>query len=150
MDLTPLKTFTSSRPVMYGAPFAAVLGVALGLVFQVGSQTEASDYALAPNRAYAEEDANPIAWPSGKVPDYVIGTDFLAEAPSRQIYQARYEVEPEPVVHAASDYTAPEPAPPVAVAPRPAREETRWASTQGDIMDIRLPEDEPSEPASLN
>jgi hypothetical protein len=145
IDLTPLKTFVGSRPVLYGAPLAAVLGVVLGLVFQVGSQTETSAETRPLNRAALEDSAQPTGWPSGKVPDYVIGTDFLAEARPRQTYQPRYEVEPTPVV-----YADPEPAPPVIVAARPARDETRWASTQGDIMDIRLPEDEPAEPTLLN
>jgi len=145
IDLTPLKTFAVSRPVLYGAPLAAALGVALGLVFQVGSQTEASVENRPLNRAALEDVAQPVGWPSGKVPDYVIGTDFLAETRPRETYQPRYEIEPTRVA-----YTAPEPAPPVTVAARPARDETRWASTQGDIMDIRLPEDEPPEPTLLN
>lgn len=145
IDLTPLKTFAVSRPVLYGAPLAAVLGVVLGLMFQVGSQTE--PYAETPplNRAALEDSAQPVGWPSGKVPDYVIGTDFLAETRPRETYQPRYEIEPTPMA-----YAAPEPAPAVIVAARPARDETRWASTQGDIMDIRLPEDEPPEPTLLN
>jgi len=147
IDLTPLKTFAASRPVLYGAPLAAVLGVVLGLVFQVGSQTEASVESRPINRAALEDAALPISWPAGKVPDYVIGTDFLAEARPREIHQPRYEVE---AVYPASDDAPPEPEPPTVIAARPAREETRWASTQGDIMDIRLPEDEPPEPTLLN
>ncbi len=144
-DLTPLKTFAVSRPVLYGAPLAAALGMVLGLMFQVGPQTEAPVETQPSNRAALEDTTQPIGWPSGKVPDYVIGTDFLAETLSRETYQPRYEVEPPPLV-----YGAPEPAPPAMVAARPARDETRWASTQGDILDIRLPEDEPPEPTLLN
>lgn len=159
MDLTPLKTFATSRPVMYGAPAALALGMALGLTFQVGSQTEPSAYVEPPSRAYVAEDANPIAWPSGKVPDYVIGTDFLAQAAPRHDLPAIYAAddyvaqsipvstpsataasEPEPVVVAARD----------AYPERPAREETRWASTGGDILDVRLPEDASVETALLN
>ena len=145
MDLTPLKTFAVSRPVLYGAPLAAVLGVVLGLVFQVGAQTEPYIASQPLNLAALDDGAQPITWPSGKVPDYVIGTDFLAEAAPRDVPQARYEVEPPPAT-----YAAPEPAPPVMIAARPPRDETRWASTQGDILDIRLPEDEPSEPTLRN
>jgi hypothetical protein len=145
IDLTPLKTFAASRPVAYGAPLAAVLGVVLGLVFQVGAQTEPYVESQPLNLAALEDTAQPIGWPSGKVPDYVIGTDFLAQIRPRETYQPHYEVEPPPVV-----YAAPEPAPTAMVAARPARDETRWASTRGDILDIRLPEDEPSEPTLLN
>ena len=144
-DLTPLKTFAGSRPVLYGAPLAALLGVVLGLVFQVGSQTEPSVETRPLNRAALEDSAQPIGWPSGKVPDYVIGTDFLAQTRPRETDPPPYEVEPTPMV-----YAAPEPAPPAMVAARPARDETRWASTQGDILDIRLPEDEPARPTLLN
>lgn len=157
IDLTPLKTFAASRPVLYGAPLAGVLGVVLGLVFQVGDQSEPFQNAQASSRAYVEAEANPIAWPSGKVPDYVIGTDFLAQARDHA---------PAPVIYAEDDYaaqsvpastpaaeTAP---PPVVIAARPAyrerpaREETRWASTDGDILDVRLPEDTSVETALLN
>ncbi|HQR88951.1 MAG TPA: hypothetical protein PLH31_06740 [Caulobacter sp.] len=157
IDLTPLKTFTASRPVMYGAPAAALLGVVLGLFFQVGSQAEPADDAQTPSRAYVEEEANPIAWPSGKVPDYVIGTDFLAEAKpydhppavyADDDYAAQYVPASTPAVEAAP--------PPVVIAARPAyenrpeREESRWASTEGDILDVRLPEDTSMETALLN
>ncbi|WP_419317486.1 hypothetical protein ACN2C7_13520 [Caulobacter sp. ErkDOM-E] len=144
-DLTPLKTFAVSRPVLYGAPLAALLGVALGLVFQVGSQTEPFVEARPLNRAALEDHAQPIGWPSGKVPDYVIGTDFLAQTRPLETYSPHYEIEPPAMV-----YAAPEPEPPALVAARPARDETRWASTRGDILDIRLPEDEPARPTLLN
>lgn len=156
IDLTPLKTFATSRPVMYGAPAALALGMVLGLMFQVGSQTEPSAYVEPPSRAYVAEDANPIAWPSGKVPDYVIGTDFLAQAAPRHAMPEIYAeddyvaqsipastpsaVTPEPVVVAARP----------AYRERPAREETRWASTGGDILDVRLPEDASVETALLD
>ncbi|WP_419254943.1 hypothetical protein ACN2C6_05755 [Caulobacter sp. ErkDOM-YI] len=144
-NLTPLKTFAVSQPVLYGAPLAAVLGVVLGLVFQVGPQTEAFVETQPFNRAAMADTTQPIGWPSGKVPDYVIGTDFLAQTRPRETDPPRHEVEPPPVV-----YAAPEPAPTAMVAARPARDETRWASTRGDILDIRLPEDEPPEPTLLN
>ncbi len=63
----------------------------------------------------------------------MIGTDFLAKAPPRATEQPQYEIEPTPMV-----YASPEPDPPVRVIPSPARDETRWASTQGDIMDALL------------
>ena len=137
---TPLKTFARSRPVLYGAPTAAVFGVVLGLVFRVGPQLAEPSTMEPFSRASIEDTANPISWPSGKVPDYVIGTDFLAAM--RQ---------PDPIVadtgyYEPASYREPAPAlvaepPPVVIAANAAREESRWASTRGDILDVRLPED---------
>jgi hypothetical protein len=137
---TPLKTFAQTRPVLYGAPTAAVLGVVLGLVFRVGPQIAEAPTMEPFNSASAEDTASPISWPSGKVPDYVIGTDFLAATrpPAPIVADTGYY---EPV-----SYREPAPAPvaeppPVVIAANAAREESRWASTRGDILDLRLPED---------
>jgi hypothetical protein len=137
---TPLKTFAQTRPVMYGAPTAAVLGVILGLAFRVGPQLAEPSTMEPMSQASIEDTANPIAWPSGKAPDYVIGTDFLAA--TRR---------PDPIVadtgyYEPAAYREPAPAPvaepaPVVIAANAAREEPRWASTRGDILDLRLPED---------
>lgn len=63
------------RTALIGAAVAAVVGVAGGLVMRTGPQVapEAPTYAIVASRDLAE----PIVWPAGKVPDYVIGTDFL-------------------------------------------------------------------------
>ena len=137
---TPLKTFARTRPVLYGAPAAAALGIVLGLVFQVGPQIADRPTMEPSYSASIEDTANPISWPSGKVPDYVIGTDFIAA--TRQ---------PTPIVadtgyYEPASYREPAPAPvaeppPVVIAANAAREEPRWASTRGDILDLRLPED---------
>ena len=63
------------RTALIGAAVAAVVGVAGGLVMRTGPQVapETPTYAIVASRDLAE----PIVWPAGKVPDYVIGTDFL-------------------------------------------------------------------------
>lgn len=137
VDFTPLKTFATSRPVLYGAPLAAVCGVVLGLVFQVGSQTEVRDYTDMPRRTFAQQEAGPIAWPSGKVPDYVIGSDFLP-GPERMAPPAPLEPEPFEMPPVMTYNALPAP---VEMAQRPAVPEGRWASRDGDILDVSLPED---------
>lgn len=149
IDLAPLKTFAASRPVMYGAPAAAVFGVVLGLLLRVGAQMEPPASMEPRDGGVAEQTAEPIAWPAGKVPDYVIGTDFLAAAHPRSPPPSDYAYEPRVTVMEPAE-AAP---PPVVVAARPARparDETRWASTSGDILDLRLPDDAPEAPPTLN
>lgn len=144
-DLTPLMTFVVSRPVLFGAPLAAMLGAILGLVSQVGPQTAAPVETRPLNYAALEDRLQPIEWPAGKVPDHVIGTDFLAEARPRQTSPPQDAIEPPPMVLA-----TPEPSSPVLLTTRPAHDATRWPSQQGDILDLRLPEDSPSGPTLLN
>ena len=141
MDIpfTPLKTFALTRPVLYGAPLAAVIGIAFGLVFRIGGQIEDPAPEQSVNRAALEETAAPIAWPTGKVPDYVIGTDFLAP-PQVQRTAATYYRDEEPFV-------MPPPMdvpPPLVTVARTPVTQPRWASTQGDILDVALPEDPPT------
>ncbi|MGR4863746.1 hypothetical protein [Caulobacter sp. LARHSG274] len=64
------------RTALIGTAVAAAIGLAGGLVMRTGPQTapEPETYLLA---ATPTEDVEPIVWPTGKVPDYVIGTDFL-------------------------------------------------------------------------
>jgi hypothetical protein len=137
---TPLKIFAQTRPVLYGAPTAAVLGVILGLVFRVGPQIAEAPTMEPSYSASMEDTASPIAWPSGKVPDYVVGTDFIAATRQPNPYVA------DTGYYEPAAYREPPPAPvaeppPVVVAANAAREEPRWASTRGDILDLRLPED---------
>ena len=145
LDLAPLKAFTTSRPVMYGAPLAAVMGVLLGLAFQVGPQTEV-DLQAEPVIRTVEDVVQPIAWPSGRVPDHVIGTDFLMSAAPPIYAEVRYDdepdyrIEPPPIAAPIPDSA------PIIVASAAVRDETRWASTQGDILDVRLPDDLPKRP----
>ena len=134
------------RAALIGAAVALTIGVAGGLILKTGSQTtQEADYAYVPQGPY--EQVEQIAWPTGKLPDYVVGTDFLK---AQQPYQppvavASYEV---------PEYTPArweEPAP----APAPAEiqtiamadpEDHAWPSTRGDILDTRLPEEAPRAP----
>jgi len=127
------------RPALIGAAVALVIGLAGGLVLKIGPQSaQDTDAAYAGEAPYAL--AEPIAWPSGKVPDYVVGTDFLSAQRPQQppVIVASYEV-PEYIPTAWT-----EPAPEV----RPVRlarvEERTWPSTSGDILNTRLPEDAPT------
>jgi hypothetical protein len=137
-DLLPHRT------ALIGAGVALVIGLAGGVALKVGNQS-----APEPDFAYAGElsgpEAQPIAWPAGKVPDYVVGTDFLrAQEPPPAVVVATYEV-PE---YVPATWTEPEPQP--QSQPQPVRmaeaNERSWASTGGDILDVRLPEDPPAPP----
>jgi len=121
----------------------------LGLVFRVGPQIPDRPTMEPTSFASVEDTANPISWPSGKVPDYVVGTDFIAATrqPDPIVADTGYY---EPASYRETAYHEPPPAPPVAAEPPPvviaanaARPEPRWASTRGDILDLRLPEDPP-------
>ncbi|HWU81747.1 MAG TPA: hypothetical protein VN158_16975, partial [Caulobacter sp.] len=131
--LESLKAFALTRPIAYGAPACAAIGVIAGLAMQTGPQ-EGYTPEMSPASTSAEATVEPIAWPAGKVPDYVVGTDFL---PGRQPEQppevvASYEVpeyvpaawsEPEPEIQAEAQYV------------RPAEPADRtWPSTAGDIL----------------
>jgi hypothetical protein len=143
LPLSALKSFATTRPVLYGVPAASALGVILGLLFRVGGQIDDAPPPMAMAQPRAEDSAAMIAWPSGKTPDYVIGTDFLA--PTR-VQQASY-VTPEqefPLLEIPA-YRAPEPRQASIEAEEP---EAQWASVEGDILDVSLPEDQrpPTEP----
>ena len=138
-DLLPHRT------ALVGAAVALAVGLTGGLILRTGSQTgPATETAFASEPA--DTQAQAIAWPSGKVPDYVVGTDFL---PSRQTDQppvvvASYEV-PEYVPTAWT-----EPPPEIQVQAQPVQlaeaAERTWPSTGGDILNTRLPEDAPPAP----
>ena len=134
-DLLPHRT------ALIGAAVALTVGLTGGLILKTGSQTAPEmDAAFVSDMPYAQ--AEPIAWPSGKVPDYVIGSDFLRAQRFEQppVVVASYEV-PEYVPAAWT-----EPAPQA----RPVRMvqtgERSWPSTGGDILNVRLPEDAPPAP----
>jgi hypothetical protein len=138
-DLLPYRT------PLIGGLVALSVGLGAGLVLRTGSQVAppVDSYALSDN-PYAE--AEPSAWPGGKVPDHVVGTDFLdAQRPDPPVVAVSYDV-PEyvapvagPEAEAEAEFQA-QPARPV----EPS--EPRWASTSGDILDVRLPEDPPAAP----
>ena len=129
------------RTALIGAAAALTVGLTGGLLLKTGPQTAPeTDFAYTSGASYAEVE--PIAWPTGKVPDYVVGTDFL---------RAQH-AEPPPVVVASYDIPeyvpaeASEPAPPVQPV-RFVRADTQsWPSTSGDILNTRLPEDAPRAP----
>ena len=133
------------RPALIGAAVALAIGVGSGLILKTGSQTAPQAYAeFIPGAGM--EQVEQIAWPAGKLPDYVVGTDFLKAQRMDQppVVVASYEV---------PEYTAPawEPTPvPAPAAIQPVRfvqpEDRAWPSTRGDILDTRLPEEAPTAP----
>lgn len=135
--LDRLKAFALTRPVAYGAPAFAFAGLLAGIFMQMGPQ----DGPYVPEMERVERpvlaEAEPIAWPTGKVPDYVIGTDALkvARTPPPALQYADYEPPPAPDL---PPYVPAEHGP---ATPPPRPEETRWASSRGDILDVSLPED---------
>ena len=138
MDATDLLPH---RAALIGAAVALAVGVVGGLALKIGSQTapEMDSYA-ASGGPY--DQVEPIAWPRGKVADYVIGTDFLrAQRPDQPpVVVASYEV---------PEYMPPtwtEPAPQVQSVRLAEAEDRAWPSTHGDILDVRLPDDAPRPP----
>ena len=141
-----LRTLFLTPTLFQGMALAAAVGLIGGFAMKIGAQTApAPDAGFVQGTQYAE--AEPIAWPTGKTPDYVIGTDFLARTEP---------VSPQPSEEIAYDGDAyspiawrPEPQPavvparlaPSAASPEPEPNQRRWASTGGDILDRRLPED---------
>ena len=131
-----LKAFALTRPVALGAPACAVLGAVAGLALQTGAQDRGYTPEMEPAQYAREDYAEPISWPAGKVPDYVVGTDFLkATQPPPPIQYADYEPPPAPEV---PPYVPAEHGP---AAPPPPADAPNWASERGDILDVSLPED---------
>jgi len=134
------------RAALIGAAVALTIGLAGGLILKTGSQTASeTDYAYIPQTPY--EGVEQIAWPTGKLPDYVVGTDFLqAQQPDQPpVVVASYEV-PE---YTPARWEDPAPAPAPATVQKLAMtdpEDRAWPSTRGDILDTRLPEDAPRAP----
>jgi hypothetical protein len=134
------------RTPLIGGLVALTVGVTGGLLLRTGPQAAPSVDSY-PTRDTQYAEAEPIAWPRGKVPDYVIGTDFLRaqRMDPPPVVVAAYEV-PEYVAPIA--WRAPEPrvVPQVEPMRRVEPSERTWASTGGDILDVRLPEDPPPAP----
>lgn len=137
-----LKAFAITRPVLYGAPAFAAFGVVAGLGLQVGAQDAGYVPEMEPVRYVQQEVADPISWPAGKVPDYVVGTDFVkATQPPPPIQYADYEPPPMPEL---PPYVPAEHGP---ATPPPLVDAPNWASQRGDILDVSLPEDRQPRPA---
>jgi len=137
-DLLPYRT------PLIGGLAALTLGVTLGLALKTGSQEAPYSDPYA-QRDSQHAEAEPIAWPSGKIPDYVVGTDFLRaqDAPPPPVVVASYDV---PEYLAPTAWREPEPRPAPAPAPVIEPPQRSWASTDGDILNVRLPEDAPAAP----
>jgi hypothetical protein len=143
--LTSLKAFALTRPVAYGAPACAAIGVIAGLAMQTGPQDGPYKSEMAPAQTSYEAMAEPIAWPAGKVPDYVVGTDFLKATQPPPVQMASYE---EPSYEAPPMPDIPPYQPGIhgpATAP-PDPDGPHWASERGDILDVSLPEDRAPQP----
>lgn len=138
--LRHLKAFAVTRPVAYGAPACAVVGILAGLAMKTGPLDAGYTPEMEPAQSAYEAQAEPIAWPAGKTPDYVVGTDFLKMS------------QPPPVQMVSYDETAYAPPPPMDVppyvpaqhgpaTPPPPADAPHWASERGDILNVSLPED---------
>jgi len=134
--LVHLKAFATTRPIAYGAPVCAVVGALAGLAMQTGPQDGPYQPDMEPARSAHQAMAEPISYPSGDLPDYVVGTDFLeATQPTPTVYVS-YEPPPLPPPPELPPY-----APARQAAAPPTAESARWASERGDILDTSLPED---------
>jgi hypothetical protein len=137
--LAQLKGFTLTRPVAYGAPACAFIGILAGLAMKTGPQDAGYTPEMEPVLAAYETQAEPTAWPAGKTPDYVVGTDFLkmTQPPPVQMVsddEPAYAPPPMDVPPYVQAQHGPATPPPPADAPH-------WASQRGDILDVSLPED---------
>ena len=142
--LAGLKAFARTQPVAYGAPIWAVAGALAGLAMQTGPQDRPYPAEVEP-AGYAEQEiVQPISWPAGKIPDYVVGTDVLkqTELPPVRVaeYEPAYAPPPAPEI---SPYV---PAPHGPAPPPPDPDAAHWASERGDITDVSLPEDRAAAP----
>lgn len=146
--LETVKAFALTRPVAYGAPAFAAIGVVAGLAMQTGPQDGPYTPEMSPARTSYEATAEPIAWPAGKVPDYVVGTDFLKATQPPPVQMASYDepaYEPPP----APEIPAYQPAQHGPASPPPDPDGAHWASERGDILDVSLPEDRAPRPTPL-
>lgn len=139
-----LKAFAVTRPVAYGVPAVAMVGVLAGLAMKTGPQDGPYTPEMEPARAVYEATAEPLSWPAGKVPDYVIGTDFLKETQASPVEMVSYEqsYEPPPPMDVPA-YVEAQHGP---AAPPPPADAPQWASDRGDILDVSLPEDRAPKP----
>ncbi|MBI1685323.1 hypothetical protein [Caulobacter hibisci] len=151
--MTPFDLL-KTRAAIVGLPLALTLGAVAGMAMQIGPQ-DAEPMAFVEPRGSQYAEAAAMVWPAGKVPDYVIGSDFLRPPQEMTpvvltsadlsdmglIEPASYEPTDQDIVSASGATTAamdqPENPPEPADAP-PARS---YASTGGDILDTRLPEE---------
>lgn len=142
--IAPLTAFGATRPVAFGAPVCAFLGALAGLAMQTGPQDGPFQPDMEPTQTRVVSTAEPIVYPSGDLPDYVVGTDFLKATQAPPVTYADYEPPPLPPPPELPAYV---PARHVAADASAKSETARWASERGDILNVSLPEDHPSAPA---
>lgn len=144
--LNHMKAFGATRPVALGVPLCAIVGALAGLAMQTGLQDAPFQPDMEPVRTRAEANAEPIAYPSGDLPDYVVGTDFLKAMQSPPVAYENYEPQALPPPPELPPYVPAR----HGLADRPAAPEaTRWPSERGDILDRSLPEDRRAPPDAL-
>lgn len=144
--LNHMKAFGATKPITLGAPICALVGALAGLAMQTGAEASLFQPQMEPARARAEVAAEPIVYPSGALPDHVVGTDFLQATQPPPVAYASYEPPPLPPPPELPAYVPARHAP----VDRPAATEgARWASERGDILDRSLPEDRGGPPDTL-
>lgn len=149
--MTPLDLL-KTRAAIVGLPLALTFGAVSGLAMQVGPQdAQPLAYTEAHGSQYAE--AAPASWPAGKVPDYVIGSDFLRPpqdaAPivltsaddMAALEPASYEPDQDLVSASGATAALDQPESPPEPADAPPEPSRSYASTQGDILNVSLPEE---------
>ncbi len=135
-DLLPHRT------ALIGAAVALAIGVTGGLALKTGSQTAPeTEMALRDRGLYAQ--AQPIAWPSGKVPDYV-GRHRFPPRPATRPAAGGRGVLRGPGIRPGRP--GPSPRPRLNPCGWSQTAERTWPSTGGDILNTRLPEDSPPAP----
>ncbi|ATC31555.1 hypothetical protein CA606_03855 [Caulobacter vibrioides] len=144
--LNHVKAFGATRPVALGVPVCALVGALAGLAMQTGLQDTPFQPDMEPARTSAEATAEPIAYPPGDLPDYVVGTDFLTAMQSPPVAYVNDEPPPLPPPPELPPYV---PARHGLADRPPASEGARWPSERGDILDKSLPEDRRGPPDAL-
>jgi len=140
LSLDPLRTFIAERPVAYGVPVAAVLGIVFGLLLRIGDQTAVPPLAMARLPVPAEELPTLIAWPNDQLPDYVVGTDFLKAQDVHAFADAALEPS-YPNLELPPYFEAGQRPPAARLPARPEALPSGSAARDGDILDVSLPED---------
>lgn len=138
--LGQLKAFALTRPVAYGAPACAMIGLVAGLAMKTGPLDPGYMPEMEPARGVYEATAEPTVWPAGKTPDYVVGTDFLKMTQSPPVQMVSYD---EPAYAPPPEMDVPPyvPARHGPATPPPPSDAQHFASERGDILDVSLPED---------
>ncbi|OJU09613.1 MAG: hypothetical protein BGN86_13005 [Caulobacterales bacterium 68-7] len=134
-----------------GAALSLMAGLTVGNYFKTGVETFALPMSGSGGLVFSEADAAPVAYmtdASGKIPDYVLGTDFTHPRPIEPLVQVAYEPPPPPELPSFST-------------PSAALETVNWTpapppSTHGDILagmnmapQTQTPAEPEAQPASV-